>query len=434
MKEQTISSEESYVVKLDIGLATVKRFKRLVELCAPIPRIVICGIGVSGVGKSHAVKQVGAERGVPFPDHDDVEDLTRPSQVLHVPQMQVEDFYIPTIPKDAKDKRYYDRRIPRRFQAVIEYTAENEKMIRAGHKGRPIILVEEPNRARDKSVTAALFTLLEDRMIGDTPISSLVQMVCLMNPSTAGNSVNQFEKDNASRRRLLPIGVTSSFGEFVDYINTKKFHPAIVDYIQAQPSMVYDHAAAAAGHVFACPASWETVSEILKRMDELQLPLICTDARIAIAGKIGMTATAALLDFIENRATVVAPLDVLNHYKKVRHIVQGYIDPRGAGKPRHDLIATLCHGVAATLFHQAEDPKKYRETLPQFMDDLLPDMLVAFVTVHVAGEAKATDDGMTYWKRLGMSFADVPAYNSAMKKLFDAQAKIQTEKDKEKDE
>lgn len=424
------SAEDNYVTKLDIGMATTKRFKRLVELYATESRVVICGVGQPGVGKSQGVKQVGLERDVAFPMDDAVEDLTCVSQVFHVPQMQVEDFYIPTIPTDKSDRRYYDRRIPRRFEPVIQYVEENRAAIQAGAKGRPIILVEEPNRARDKAVTAALFTMLEDRMIGDTPLSPLIQMVCLMNPSGTNMAVNAFEKDNAARRRLLFVGVTASFSEFVDHAEQKKFHPKVIEFIRAQPLAVYDHAAAQAGKVYPCPASWETVSGILKTLEAQEVSLTGIDAQLAIAGKIGMTTTSALFDFITNNASVIAPGEVLKLYiagSAVRARVKGYID---GSSPRADLLATLCRGIAATIFHERKDPKSYGEQLALFMDDLMPDMLVSFIAVHLIAEAKGTEGGMDYFKKMNHHFASEPAYRSAMKK-FDA-AKVRAEEEKNK--
>lgn len=424
------AAEDSYVSKLDIGLATTKRFKRLVELYRTESRVVICGVGQPGVGKSQGVKQVAFDRGVPFPADDDIEDLACVSQVFHVPQMQVEDFYIPTIPADSTDRRYYDRRIPRRFEPVIRYVEENREAIKSGTKGRPVILVEEPNRARDKAVTAALFTMLEDRMIGDTHLSPLIQMVCLMNPSGTNMAVNSFEKDNAARRRLLFVGVTASFSEFIDHAEQKKFHPKVIEFIRAQPLMVYDHAAAQAGKVYPCPASWETVSGILKALDAQEVSLTGIDAQLAVSGKIGMTATSAFFDFIANNAAVVAPGEVLKLYavgSAVRARVKGYIE---GSSPRADLLATLCRGIAATVFHERRDPKSYGEQLALFMDDLMPDMLVAFIAVHLIAEAKGSEGGMDYFKEMNRHFASEPAYRSAMSKFNAAKLRAEEEKNK----
>ncbi len=423
----TKSNEESYTTKLDIGIATPRHFKRLIDLYAENPRVVLCGVGVPGGGKSQSVKQAAAARGVPFPSESSVEDFDCPSQVLHIPQMQVEDFYIPTVPADKKDKRFYDKRIPRRFEAVIAYVEKNEAEIVAGTKGRPILLIEEPNRARDKAVTAALFTLIEDRMIGDTRISPLVQIVCLMNPSGGSMAVNQFEKDSAARRRLLFIGITPSFGEFLEHATAKKFHPKVTEFLRAQPLLVYDNAASLAGHVYACPASWETVSDILLTTEKADLPLTGMESQVACAGKIGMTVTTALFDFIDNNATLISADDVISNYRSGSSVRSKVLEARDKG--RDDILTNLCASVATIIFHDRKPPKSYAAQLGLFMDDLMPTLLVTLVSVHFANEAKKSG-GMQYWKnQMGTAFANEPAFQSAMKTVTEAKAKAQKEKE-----
>ena len=73
---------------------------------------------------------------------------------------------------------------------------------------------------------------------------------------------------------------------------------------------------------------------------------------------------------------------------------------------------------------------RYVEAISGFMDDLTPDMLVAFITTHIAAEAKSAEDGLSYWKEIGHAFEGVPEYNSAIKKLRAAQKKAQEEKEK----
>ena len=418
--QQSMTVLESYTQKLNIGLGTTEGLKRLINRYARDPRIVICAVGMPGVGKSQGTRQAAEERGVPFPagdedlHNDTVEDLACPSQVIHIPQMQVEDFYLPTKAHDG-NPRYYDRRIPRRFQAVIEYAKKYEKEIKAGTKGRPILLIEEPNRARDKSVTAALFTLIEDRMIGDTHLSPLVQMVCLMNPSNMGMNVNQFEKDLASRRRLLFVGVTTSFSEFIHHAVAKEYHPKVIEFLKARPDLLYDYQAALAGQIYACPASWQTTSDILKTNEAEGAPLIDAESRLALPGKIGMTVTEALRDFITNKAASIAPQDVIDHYTHGSEVRRRVLDLRDTA--RHDHLITLCRGVASILFLDQKDPDTYDKTLGLFMEDLPADMLMAFVTSHMAAESKVADANRKYWIRMNQEMARLPAFNGAMAKL-----------------
>ena len=93
--QQSMTVLESYTQKLNIALGTTEGLKRLIKRYAKDPRVVICAVGMPGVGKSQGTRQAAEERGVPFPASDEdlhnntVEDLSCPSQVIHIPQMRL---------------------------------------------------------------------------------------------------------------------------------------------------------------------------------------------------------------------------------------------------------------------------------------------------------------------------------------------------------
>ncbi len=393
---------ETFTAKLDIRMVTPSEYAEMIEIGALASRTAICAIGAPGVGKSAIPRQVAQRRGAPY-------------IALHIPQMAVEDFHVPTTAADSK--RYYDRRIPRRFQDVLEFV-DRMKEVHGGcvPEGKsPIIAIEEINRAVNKNVTQAAFTLLEDRMIGDTRVPDEVQLVVTMNPSGGAMTVNQFERDPAHRRRLLLVGVTASYPDFIEHARAAKFHPAVFEHLEAQPTLMYDEAAMLAGKAFACPASWETVSQVCYALDRAGVELASAVARALIAGKIGETATHLFLDFLADRSVFVTADDILRGYfegSTVRERVQ-----RMVSEGRHDKLTALLPNLAIKVFSdQRRRPETYGKQLSLFMEDLPDDALVAFMKVHLKNQADAVGGGRTYFTRLSAHMATDHAFNAAMKR------------------
>jgi len=414
---ESSTEEQTFYEKMDIGLVTPGQFQAMIDDAADSPRVVLCGVGKPGVGKSQSVYQCGKRRSAPV-------------IVLHIPQMSIEDFHIPTNPSDPGDRRFYDKRIPRKFQVLFEYLAQF-KDGSVPVERRPIILVEEPNRAREKSVTTACFTLFEDRIIGDQRIPDEVQIVTLMNPGGGGASVNSFEKDTAARRRLSFVGVTYSYGEFMEHAIKNGFHEKVSEFLEAQPSMVYDDDAASAGKVFACPASWETVSSICKRYDAGKTPFSTARAEAMIASKLGMTTAKRFIDFVENKVSIITPKQILEQYKdksRVRAQIKKQIEDG-----RTDALAEECKNLAIYLFRDKRAPKSYGDELALFMADLPDDVLVAFISQYLAGESKASNENRTYFTKMNEDLAGNKMFNDAMRRQQETKRKMQEAMAKKKE-
>lgn len=423
--ENASALDESFTTKLGIPTVASERFMQLIEFCAHIPRAVIVGIGKPGIGKSQIVRQRARARN---------NGLGVPCGVMHIPQMSIEDFYIPTSASDTK--RYYDKRIPRNFADVVEWVEKHKANKTWRDDMKPILVIEEINRASDKNVTKACFTIIEDRMIGDTKIPDEVQIVALMNPAGGTMMVNEFEKDEAFRRRLLFVGITSAFGSFIQYarkgtksvdIPTFKastefrktletnFHPEVIKFLEAQTKWFYDDKMAAAGKVYANPASWETVSDICCMLQANNLPYTGQLAQAAIAGKVGMTATEAFMSYLKDNDSVIAAIDVLRDYRERSKIRERVLKQVENGKD--GILTDLCAELATIMFDGSERKiKDYADQLALFMDDLPPERLMDFIKYKIANAADNYDGGRDYFKRLNVEMSTNSKFNSALKK------------------
>lgn len=413
--------DETFASKQGIEMVTPRIFEEMIQIYAG-DRAVVCAIGPSGVGKTAIPAQVAAKRnggkGVPYAQ-------------VHMPTASQEGFFIPTSATDSK--RYFDQRIPRTFQTVLEWAEEQEAKAKKTGKPVPkdqcpIIVVEELNRAVDKSVTRAAFVMLGDRMIGDIKIPACVQFVVTMNPSGGGMSVNEFEKDPAMNRRLLKFGVDYNYGDFMRYATEAKFHPSVLGHLGAQPSHGYDKQAALASKAFACPATWETVSRTCYLFEEANIPLTSTAGRAAVAGAIGVGSATAFLEYVRDNTLVVTPEDVLTQYgpdSETRKRFKGYLTAEGG---RLDKVTDLAMGVAIRIYSDmSRKPETISKPLAYFMGDLPLEILMSFIQKLTDESARLGNDAKNFLSEVNKKLASEQVFIDCLQRLHDAKQKIKEE-------
>lgn len=421
--ETKVVIEETFATKLGIEMVTPRIFEELIQLNAGT-RVVVAAVGPSGVGKTSIPTQIAKRRnggkGVPY-------------VALHMPTATQEGFFIPTMAEDTK--LYFDQRIPRTFAPLVQWAEEMEKKYptkKGVHQVPadmcPILAIEELNRAVDKSVTRAAFTLIGDRMIGDVKLHDCIQIVVTMNPSGGGMSVNEFEKDPAMRRRLLPIGVTYNYGDFMKYATEAGFHANVLGHLGAQPGHGYDEQAALAGKAFACPATWETVSRLCVQFDKAGTPLSGSAGRAAIAGAIGSASASAFLDFVKDHTMVVTPEDVLTTYgpdTETRRRFKAYLTEDGG---RLDKVTELTMGLAIKVFSNMErKTETFCNQVSWFIGDLPVEIMMAFVQKLTDESNRLGNDAKNYLMGLNREMGKLPGFMDGMRRLHVAKQKASTE-------
>lgn len=404
----TKGADDTFTSKLGIELTGPREFEKQIDLHAGSVDVA-CAIGPSGIGKTAIPKQVAARRnngkGVPYVP-------------VFMPTATQEGFFIPTTAEGTKV--YFDQRIPRTFQKLLEWAEAMETKF----KGKvpkdmcPILAVEELNRASDKSVTRAAFVLIGDRVIGDVAIPPCVQIVATMNPSGGGFSVNEFEKDPAMRRRLKCFGIGYNYGDFMAYAQKAEFHHSIVAFLGATPSAGYDELALGAGKAFACPATWESVSRDCYKLEAANIPLTSTTARVSIAGSIGTAAATSFLEYIKDHTLLVTPEDVLTAYtagSEPQRRFKAYLTDQGG---RYDKVTDLTIGVAVRIFADLKrDPASIIDQLSLFTSDLPTEIIMSFLTKVADEAARVGSDAKSYLTKMNQLFAQKEIYNTAMGRL-----------------
>jgi hypothetical protein len=414
------AADDTFASKLGIKMCTPSQYEEQILLRAGTPDVA-CAIGPSGIGKTAIPKQVAAGRnkgkGVPY-------------CALFMPTATQEGFFIPTTAQDTKV--FFDQRIPRTFQKLLEHGEAMDKKYGEGKVPKdlcPILAIEELNRASDKSVTRAAFVLIGDRMIGDVHLPSCVQIVATMNPSGAGFVVNEFEKDHAMRRRLCCFGVQHSYGDFMKYAQSAKFHPKVIAFLGATPSFAYDETAQLAGKAFACPATWEVASRTCYQLDAAKIPLTAPTAEIALAGSIGEAAALAFGEFAKDHTLLVTPQDVLDTYavgSEAQRRFKAYLTEDGG---RFDKISELVTGVVVRIFADTKRPaESIAKQTALFISDLPAEITMSMMSKLAEESGRVGSDAKSYLTRINQLWAADPIYTEALTRL-DAARRAASKKD-----
>jgi hypothetical protein len=121
---------------------------------------------------------------------------------------------------------------------------------------------------------------------------------------------------------MLHIYVEVSAPAFLRYAKQNGFHPAVIEFIESHNDYLYDFQAQKLGSVYANPASWEKVSDILWGYDltggiKADNLANLDDIESLASGLLNVSKTRMFIEFLKERKDI-NPQDVFKNYKKVR--------------------------------------------------------------------------------------------------------------------
>jgi len=133
-----------------------------------------------------------------------------------------------------------------------------------------LLFLDEFNSA-SKSVQAAGYKLILDRMVGDFHLHEKVAVIAAGNLSTDRAIVNPMS--TAMQSRLAHILMTVSKPEFIEWCNKNDIDYRVIGFIEFQPDKLHYFQPDHHDLTFACPRTWEFTSKLVKGVTEIK-PLI----------------------------------------------------------------------------------------------------------------------------------------------------------------
>jgi hypothetical protein len=124
-----------------------------------------------------------------------------------------------------------------------------------------LLLLDEFNSAV-KSVQAAAYKIVLDRMIGQEELHEQVWIACAGNLATDRAIVNQ--QGTAMQSRLIHLEMEVSHTDFMRHAAKNDFDHRVMGFLEFQPSRLHDFRPDHQDKTFACPRTWEFASKLIK--------------------------------------------------------------------------------------------------------------------------------------------------------------------------
>lgn len=192
-----------------------------------------------------------------------------------------------------------------------------------------LIFLDEINSA-PKSVQAASYKLVLDRMVGQHRLHSNVLIAAAGNLGTDKAIVNSLS--TAMKSRLIHLEMAIDHVQWLEDVAFKhKYDPRITAYLNYKPSKLMSFDPDSEEATFPCPRTWEFVNDLLNAGTIPDGPI--TDDNVALfAGTIGMGTAVDFLQFTKVFASMVNIKDIV-------------ADPKGCPVPNDSQTryAVTCH-------------------------------------------------------------------------------------------
>lgn len=354
--------EQKYFEKLDISVLSIDRIKELIksnirntfacwEKGKPIEKQTFHVIGPAGVGKTQICEQIADEL---------TESTGHKFQTILIkcPVLSRDDLLIPfpiVNNGNTKFKMLYSDFVP------------------TDPESYGLFVIDEFSRG-DHNLQQLMWQVQNEYKIHLLDFPKGWFVICLDNPDDKEYSMDTLN-DAAGLRRTLHIYTDVTAKAFLDYAIKKDFHPIVVEFIQTHPDYLYDFKSQSQGRVYANPASWERVSNILWGFDSNGGVLHSVgDLEHLAAGLLNMSKTRLLVDFIKDRKDI-SPKDVFFNYNKVRPQVVKYVETNDNAQ----LGKLMTSFITFITTSRPNYDKKETENVAKFLTDIPADIAATFV-------------------------------------------------------
>lgn len=181
-----------------------------------------------------------------------------------------------------------------------------------------IYVIDEMSRG-DHNLQQLMWQIMNEQMVHTYAFPKGWFVVCLDNPDDEGYSMNYID-DAAGLRRSCHLFCDVSVPVFLAYARKMEFHPTVIDFIESNPDKIYDYEAKKLSRVFANPASWEKVSNILWGYETMEsgIQKNLNDIELIVSGNLNASMSRYFMDFVSDHTKSINPEDILYNYDKIR--------------------------------------------------------------------------------------------------------------------
>jgi hypothetical protein len=377
MTEGTKQEELKYHERLDIPTLSIGKIKELIKTDfrntinawqkrIPVQRQAFHIIGPAGVGKTQICGQLTAEL---------AEELKLPFEMIMIkgPVLSRDDFLTPY--PVLTDK----------FQMTGRFNMLYSDFVPRRDSKYGLFVIDEFSRA-DHNLQQLLWQVQNEYAVHNYAFPEGWFVVSTDNPDDAEYQMDTME-DAAGLRRHLHIFTEVSALDFLKYAVEQNFHPFVVEFIQTHPEYIYDFDAQRVGSVFANPASYEKLSDHLKKFEANGgVENHFDDIETIAAGLINTHMTRMFISFAKDKKDI-NPKDVFYKFDEVKPKIEAILKAK-----EMDRVAQLMTGF--TMFMLTSRPKyedRHLKNIEDFMLMMPVDTTALFVTM-IDGYSRTSEE------------------------------------------
>ena len=318
MAEQTKEKELNYQERLNISVLTIEKIKDLLKndihdtiaswnKGRDVQKQSYRIIGPAGVGKTQICHQIVDElTDELFGEHN----KQNPSDkkifeiiMVKAPVLSRDEFIIP-FPVEDKSKA-----------GAFKFKMLYSNFIPTEPNSFGLFVIDEFSRG-DHQLQQLLWQIQNEYSVHRFKFPKGWFVISTDNPDDSEYSMEILE-DAAGLRRQLHVYVEVNVIAFLNYAIKNKFHPFVIEFIQTHPDYIYDFKAQQMGSVYANPASYEKLSDILWKMELGRNSINFNEIEVKASGLLNTHMAAMFISFAKDKKDI-NPKDIFHNLKQVK--------------------------------------------------------------------------------------------------------------------
>jgi hypothetical protein len=171
-------------------------------------------------------------------------------------------------------------------------------------------------------------------------------VVSIDNPDDSEYSMDNLE-DAAGLRRQLHLYSEVNAVDFLNHAIKNDFHPMVVEFIQTHPERLYDFSAQKLGSVYANPASYEKLSDIIWKMEGRRKTIDFAEIEMKAAGLLNTHMTRLFIEFARDKKDI-NPKDVFRDFRRIKPEIDKLLK-EGNNSKLSELMVGFCTYMTTTM-------------------------------------------------------------------------------------
>lgn len=338
-------------VSITTAKTIIKNYiKRYIASKSEKPKSTFHIIGPAGVGKTFIGSQIAKELSQEL-------ELDFNFNKIVAPFFNRDDFIVPMPDKEnGTFKNLYADFLPDKDQPY------------------GILLIDEKSRG-DRTLQQLLWQLENDNTMHTYRLPSGWFVISTDNPDDQEYQMETME-DAAGIRRTIHLYIDVNPIDFITYAMAEKFHPSVIEFVQAHPDMLYDFKAQEQGAIYANPASFEKISDILNNYSVAELPEHYNHIEVIISGLLNNNMAKEFMAILKE-IKLITPSEIFFEYGKVRDKIKKYIDAKDNATLGEIMISFVTYMVTSKPEYTID---LLKENFAKFITDIPIDLAGVFIS------------------------------------------------------